>query len=174
MVKIYRRSVFQRTGNGFVAVQARRFFQENNQSRSWRAEIGKRHNVAALDLIDAEIRQIDGRPHSRLRDFQFVAVALNRTNPCFEIARVNNDLLAAAQGSAGQCPRHNCADSTQREHPIDKQAWLADVALRLRSCEFASERVFQIFNALTGADRSRNDRRICEEMCQRVFREFAS
>ena len=56
VVNIYRRSVFQRMGNGPVAVQAQRFFHENNQSRRWRAVTRKRYNVAALDLIYSEIR----------------------------------------------------------------------------------------------------------------------
>src|SRR5215831_13633536 len=101
VVNIYRRSVFQGVANGLVAVDARQLFHMNNQSRSWDALTRKRHHVAAVDLIDAEIRYIDGRAHSRLRNFQFVAVALNRTNTRFEIGRVNNDLLAAAQRSAG-------------------------------------------------------------------------
>src|SRR6516162_9512187 len=96
-------------------------------------------------------------------------MALNRTNTCFEIGWVNNDLLAVAQGSAGQRPRDNCADPTQREHPIDKQAWLADVTLGLHSRELGSQRVYQIFNAGSCPDGSGNNRRICKRCTGESF-----
>ena len=103
-----------------------------------------------------------------------MAVSLNRTNTCFEIGRVNNDLLAAAQGPAGQCSRHNCADPAEREHSIDKQAWLADVALGLRSCELSSQRVYQLLDARSCPDGSGNNRRIRKRCFSELFANLIS
>ena len=88
-------------------------------------------------------------------------MALNRTNTCFDIGRVNNDLLAPVQRPAGECPRHNCPDAAQHEHPIDKQAGLADVTLGFWTSELVSQRVYQFLNTRSGPDGSGNDRRIC-------------
>ena len=80
------------------------------------------------DLVDADVRQINCRPHSRFGDLQIAAVTLNRPNAPFEIAGLDNNSLLAAQLSARQCSRYNGADSAQRKHPIDKQARLSVVA----------------------------------------------
>src|SRR5215471_17797889 len=96
-------------------------------------------------------------------------MALNRTNTSVEIARENDDLLAAVQRSAGECPRHNCPDAAQHEHPIDKQPWLADVTLGFRGCELVSERVYQFLNTRSGPDGIGNDWRICKSRTQESF-----
>ena len=59
--------------------------------------------------------------------------------------------------------------TTEREHPIDKQAGLADVALGLRSCELSSQLVYQLFNARTCPDGSGNNRRICKKCVSELF-----
>src|SRR5215470_2073486 len=101
-------------------------------------------------------------------------MALNRTNMGIEIRRENDDLLAAVQRSAGECPRHNCPDATQHEHPIDKQPWLADVTLGFRGCELVSQRVYQFLNARSGPDGSGNDRRICKSRTRESFANLIS
>src|SRR5437867_4135594 len=62
----------------------------------------------------------------------------------------------------------------EREHPIDKQVWLADVALWLRSCELGSQRVYQLRNARSGADGSGNDRRVCKSCASELFTNLIS
>src|SRR6476660_7826598 len=57
----------------------------------------------------------------------------------------------------------------EREHPIDKQAGLADVALWLRFGELGSQRICQIFKARTGPDGSWNNRRICKRCAGESF-----
>src|SRR5262245_56570433 len=101
-------------------------------------------------------------------------MALNRTNTCFNIGRVNNDLLAPVQRPTGECPSNNCAGPTEREHPIDKQAGLADVTLWLRSCELGSQRVNQLVYAHFASDGSRNNRRICKRGLTELFADFIS
>src|SRR5215469_9037609 len=96
-------------------------------------------------------------------------MALNRTNTSVEIARENDDLLAAVQRSAGECPCHNCPDAAQHEHPIDKQPWLADVTLGFRASELVSQGVYQFLNTRSGPNGSGNDWRICKSRTQESF-----
>ena len=100
-------------------------FQEcNNQSRTWCAKVANRDNVAAFDLIDGNIGQIDGGAHSRLARFYVAPVTLNGANTCFEIRSDKRDPLSAAKASTGQGSGYNRADSAQGKRPIDKQARL--------------------------------------------------
>ena len=62
----------------------------------------------------------------------------------------------------------------EREHPIDKQPGLADVALGLRSCELASQRVYQFLNARSCPDGSGNNRRICKRCAGESFANLIS
>src|SRR5262249_54644462 len=67
-----------------------------------------------------------------------------------------------------------CADPTQREHAINKQTWLADVALGLRCCELGSQSVYQVLNAHSGPNGSGNNGRICKRCTQESFANLIS
>src|SRR6267154_6703911 len=101
VVKIYRRAVLQETRSAVFAMKSRGFFQNNNQRRTWPAEVANGNDIAALDLIHRDVREIDGGTHSRLHNLQLLAVALNGTNTRFQVGRVNNDLLSAVKRSTG-------------------------------------------------------------------------
>src|SRR4030095_7910457 len=103
------------------AGEARRFFHKNSEVRRRCTQVRNRNDVAAVNLIDVEIWHIYRGAHSWTRDFNFATVTLNRTNACFEIGPMKDNLLATAQGSAGQCSGHNCSDPAEREYPIDEQ-----------------------------------------------------
>src|SRR5262249_9322014 len=100
-MNVCRRAILQAMCKRALPFDPRRFLQENNNRRSWSGKARNGYQVATFDLIDRNIRQIESRAHSRLRDFYFVTVTLNGTNARFQVGRVNNDLLSAAQQSPG-------------------------------------------------------------------------
>src|SRR5882757_585525 len=162
MMKIHRRTAFQRPRAGIFARKPRGFFEESNERRICRLEIHDRDNVSPADLLDADVRQTNRRPHSWFGDFHLAAVTLYRANARLEVAGLDNNSLLATQLSAGQRSRNNCADSAQGKYAIDKQARFSVVARWVHGGELAGESAFQGFNSITVANRGRDDLRICE------------
>src|SRR5438477_3853386 len=114
MMKIHRRTAFQRPRAGIFARKPRGFFEESNERRICRLEIRDRDNVSPVDLLDADVRETDRRSHSGFGDFELAAMTWYRPNARLEVAWLDNSSLLATQLCAGQRSRNDCADCAHR------------------------------------------------------------
>src|SRR2546423_5771782 len=112
------------------ALQARRSRQDDVQSGS-RFETCRSNDIAALNLIQAKLGQIDCGAHAGLRKIDIPPVALNRANASRNVSRLNRDRLSALNLAACQSAGNDCTDAVKRERAIDEQSGLADIGGRL-------------------------------------------
>src|SRR6266567_4777227 len=105
MMNVDRASILKRTSGWTFKAKPFRFFEAGYESGTCSPNIDNGDHVAALDLLyavaDGDVWKVNGRPHSGLREFQLAPVTLNRANPRFEIARLDNHFLSTPQLPAG-------------------------------------------------------------------------
>src|SRR6266478_2682396 len=105
MMNVDRASILKRTSARTFKAKSLRFFEAGYESETCSSTIDNGDHVAALDLpcavADGGVWKVNCRPHSGLREFQLAPVTLNRANPRFEIARLDNDFLSTPQLPAG-------------------------------------------------------------------------
>src|SRR5437868_15282383 len=87
--------------------------------------IGNGDYVAALDLAqavaDANVREVDGRAHSRLCVLHLVTMTLDRADARVEILRLNNHVLAGMEKPASELAGPDGCDAGQCEGSINER-----------------------------------------------------
>src|SRR4029077_16023229 len=91
-------SILERASGRFFGAKSRRSFHLGDNRRA-RHKIAIGDHVTALDLINCDIGQIKSRAHTGLRAVNFCSVTLKRTDPRWELLRLNDDALATVKSS---------------------------------------------------------------------------
>src|SRR5260370_971655 len=108
---------------------------ENNVQCETRPKQLSGDDVPAFHIgADFEIRQINRGACSRLNKIDVSTVTLKRANTSGDASWLNENRIADPQCSTGERPRHNSADSAQRERAVHEQSRFFDVAWKNRDC----------------------------------------
>ena len=112
----------------------RRNLEQHVEDLARAAELRQRDDIAAMHAFDrVDVGQVERGPRAGPARFDVAAVRLDPADARRLARRLDDDRLAAPQRAAEQRSGHHGADARQREHAIDRQPRLADVARRQAS-----------------------------------------